>query len=49
MIDNLTLILESIMSTLDQIIVLYFSGSIISIFFAIWIIRKVSKLLQHLR
>lgn len=40
---------DFLFTTLDQIIVLYFSSGILSAVFAIYIIRKVSTLIDKLR
>lgn len=40
-------ILDFLWDTLDQVVVLYFTaGSILSIVFAIWIIKKVARLFE---
>lgn len=47
--QDLTLIKDFLFTTLDHIVLLYFSGGILSAVFAIYIIRKVSKLVDKLR
>lgn len=46
---QLGLIKDFLFTTLDQVIVLYFSGGIFSAVFAIYIVRKVSTLIDKLR
>lgn len=48
MIDNLNLILSFLWSTLDQVVLLYFSGGILTFAFAIYIVRKVSRLFDYI-
>lgn len=48
MIDDLTLLLEQIITWLTSIVYLYSTYTILSIFFAIWIIRKISKILKKI-
>lgn len=47
--DDLVLIKDFVFSCMDRIIVLYFSGGILSAAFAIYIVRKVSTLIDKLR
>lgn len=49
MIADLDLIKDFLFTTLDRIIVVYFSGGILSCAFAIYIVRKVSTLIDKLR
>lgn len=44
MYEQLTQILNFLWTTLDGVILLYFSGGILSVVFAVWVIRKVSRL-----
>ena len=46
--NDLTLLLEQSFSWCSNIIVLYFTSGILSFAFAIWAIRKVSKIIEHL-
>lgn len=49
MINDLVLLKDFLFSVFDRVIVLYFSGGILSCVFAIYIIRKVSNLIDKLR
>lgn len=49
MINDLNLIKDFLFTCMDRIIVLYFSGGILSCVFAIYIINKISKLIDKLR
>lgn len=49
MIEQLNQILDFLYTCWDKIIVLYFGGGILSVAFAIYLIRKVSKLIDKLR
>lgn len=46
--SDLTLLLNQSFSWCSNIIVLYFTNGILAFAFAIWIIRKVSKIIEHL-
>ena len=48
MIDDLNLILSFLWSTLDKVILLYFAGGILTFSFAIWIVKRVSKLFDYI-
>lgn len=48
MVNDLDAILTFLFSCWDKFIVLYFSGGILSAVFAVWIIRKLSRLLDRL-
>lgn len=46
---QLNAILTFLWQTLDKVVILYFTaGSILSIVFAIWIIKKVSRLFDYI-
>lgn len=46
---QLNAILVFLWETLDKVVILYFTaGSILSIVFAIWIIKKVSRLFDYI-
>lgn len=47
--NDLTSILDFLFSIMDRFIVLYFSGGILSAVFCIYIVRKVSNLIDRLR
>lgn len=47
--NDLTSILDFLFSIMDRFIVLYFGGGILSAVFAIYIVRKVSTLIDKLR
>ena len=47
--NDLTAILDFCFSCMDRFLVLYFGGGILSAVFAIYIIRKVSTLIDKLR
>ena len=47
--DDLLLIKDFLFTTMDRVIVLYFSGGILTFAFAIYIVRKVSTLIDKLR
>lgn len=47
--EDLTRILDFLYTCWDQVLVLYFSGGILSATFAIMIIRKLSKLIDRLK
>lgn len=49
MIQDLELIKDFLFSILDRIVVLYFSGGLFSVVFAIYIVRKISTLIDRLR
>lgn len=49
MIEQYRLMLEWVFSFFDKIIVMYFAGGIFSIAFGIYILRKISKIFDHLR
>lgn len=49
MISDLNLIKDFLFSLFDRFIVLYFSGGILSVVFAIYIVRKISILIDKLR
>lgn len=49
MIQDLELIKDFLFSILDRIVVLYFSGGLFSVAFAIYIVRKISTLIDRLR
>lgn len=44
MFDQLYMILEFLWDILDQVVLLYFAGGILSVAFAVWGVRKVSRL-----
>lgn len=44
MYNDLTQILEFLWDTLDQVVLLYFGGGILTVAFAVWVVRKVSRL-----
>lgn len=46
MYDQLTDILGFLWSILDQVVLLYFAGGILSIVFATWIVKKVARLFE---
>lgn len=46
MYDDLSVLSQAIFSYLNQITILVFSNSIITIFVALWAVRKVAKLLN---
>lgn len=48
MIDKLNLILSFLWNTLDQVVLLYFGGGILTFSFAIYIVRKVSRLFDYI-
>lgn len=48
MINDLTLLLNQIVSWLTALIGLYSTYTILSIFFAIWVINKISKILKKI-
>lgn len=47
--DNLTLLSQYIFGWMSDTVIIIFSNGIISIFFAIFIVKQVSKLLQKIR
>lgn len=49
MINDLTALQDFLFTIFDHIVVLYFSGGILSFVFAIYIIRKLSTLIDKLR
>lgn len=49
MINDLNLLKDFLFTIFDHMILLYFSGGILSMVFAIYIIRKVSTLIDKLR
>lgn len=49
MINDLNLIKDFLFTILDHVILLYFSGGILSIVFCIFIVRKISILIDKLR
>lgn len=49
MISDLNQIKDFLFTCMDQIVLLYFSGGLFSCVFAIYIINKVSKLIDKLR
>ena len=49
MINDLTLIRDFLFTIWDQLILLYFGGGILSFAFGIYLIRKVSTLIDKLR
>lgn len=49
MIHNLEAVKDFLFSILDQIVVLYFAGGLLSVSFAISIVRKISSLIDRLR
>lgn len=48
MIDNLNLILNFLWNTLDQVVLLYFGGGIFTFVFAVYVVRKVSRLFDYI-
>lgn len=49
MFQDLALIKDFLFSILDHIVLLYFSGGLLSCVFAIYIVRKISTLIDKLR
>lgn len=47
--DDFTQLLDFLYTCWDQVLVLYFGGGILSVAFAIMIIRKLSKLIDRLK
>jgi hypothetical protein len=47
--QDIAVLKDFLFATLDHIVLLYFSGGILSAVFAIYIVRKVSKLIDKLR
>ena len=48
MINNLNLIKQFLFDILDQVVFLYFSGGIFSAVFAVYLVRKVSRLFDYI-
>lgn len=46
MYDQLTAILNFLWDTLDQVILLYFGGGILTVVFAVWVVKKVARLFE---
>lgn len=46
MYEQLTAILNFLWETLDQVVFLYFTGGILTLVFAIWIVKKVARLFE---
>lgn len=46
MIENLQLVSQALFSYLNMIIIAIFSNGILLIFLGIWVVRKISKLLD---
>lgn len=49
MLDSLNLIVGFVFSTFSDVFALYIGGGVLSGVFAIWLLRKVSKLFDYLR
>lgn len=49
MIDDLNLLFNFVRSQMSNIVVLVTTNGILSIFFGLWIVRKVSSLLDRIR
>lgn len=49
MYNDLILLLDFVKTQMSNIVILYTTNGIISIFFAIWIVRKISTLLDRIR
>lgn len=48
MINDLTALLNTIINWLTSIVALYSTYTILSIFFAIWVVSKISKILKKI-
>lgn len=48
MFNDLNTITQFLFDTLDKVLPLYFAGGLFSIPFALWIVRKLSKLIKRL-
>lgn len=46
MLENLNLVSQALFSYLNMIVVAIFSNGILLIFLALWVVRKISKLLD---
>lgn len=48
MFDDLNAILQFLLTCWDRFLLLYFGGGILSVVFAVWIIKKISRLFERL-
>lgn len=48
MFNDLNTVAQFLFTTLDSFVPLYFAGGLFSIPFALWVIRKISKLIKRL-
>lgn len=49
MLSDMQLILDFLWSSLDKVIIAYFANGVLTMVFAVWVVRKLSKLLDHIR
>lgn len=49
MIDNMNLIVQFLFNCLDSIVTVYLVNGVLTMVFAVYVIRKISKLLDHIR
>lgn len=49
MFEDLNQVLDFMLATFDKLLVMYFAGGILSVVFCIFIVRKVSRLIDRLR
>lgn len=48
MFNDLNLLVQSVLSTMGDVLVLYFAGGLFSVSFSIYIVRKIARIIRRL-